>query len=599
MLLSRSAPRSDRPVDLEAATDQVPEMHAMTGTFADPAQESIFAAQLFQMAFPCHLLLMVLTFVLFGGMTLAAPPGVQVFWGLAAVFSLLGLVGRVLIHKIHDSALAQQIGSWTWTVLLMLGCACLITGYVTGPYEEACDPHRADYVQGSVAMLLLGLAITMTNGTHGMSFGHKTTLIGLMAASDLVVFAVCGEAQLALMLSELSVLAVGHAVVHTAERILRHSYSEKMHLLAGERKQLEERNEQLQAEKQEKQHLAGERKQLEERNEQLQAEKERMMYDMQRPGRPLDDDDDRSAIRRGLRAGPSQPYRLTDPSEAGAPTPSESPPPSLPPGAPSSTSSGSPLMVPSDWRAQFDVVPFSWEEVARRWHAKNPGWGCSALAQTAPSTAATAQLAEEGAAVAHQSGCAQRPATHGPHQPRMFALNRAGAGLGAELHQGTKRLRQTGSCSPAEAAPSEGTQHIEEGPMDQRNQEPQGYRATSFVPPKRPSPPTKAPAPPAKKAYTNPYLVFCRKQRPLLPPSLSNREREKRLSMQWKALSVAEKAVYRAQPLQGSGTLVPAPAPTNTLLPSAQMAGAVAVAPQHAVPVRQDTQSPLRFIFFT
>ena len=232
-------------------------------------------------------------------------------------------------------------------------------------------------------------------------------------------------------------------------------------------------------------------------------------------------------------------------------------------------------LLGSGWRTQSGVVPLSWEDVARQWHAKNPGWGCSALAQTAPKTAATAQLAvealaEEGAAVAHQSGCApQRLATHGPHQPRIIALNRAGAGLGAELHQGTKRLRQTGSCSLAEAAASEGTQHIEEGPKDQRNQEPRGSRVTSFVPPKRPSPPTKAPAPPAKKAYTNPYLVFCREQRPLLPPSLNNKEREKRLSIQWKALSVAEKAVYRARLLQGDGALATTPAPTNTLLPSA------------------------------
>ena len=64
---------------------------------------------------------------------------------------------------------------------------------------------------------------------------------------------------------------------------------------------------------------------LEVRNEQLLAEKERLLYDVQR-GRPLDDDDDRSAIRRGLQAG-------------GAP--SNSPPPSLPPGAPSSTAGSS------------------------------------------------------------------------------------------------------------------------------------------------------------------------------------------------------------------------------------------------------------------
>ena len=92
----------------------------------------------------------------------------------------------------------------------------------------------------------------------------------------------------------------------------------------------------------------------EERMEQLQAEKERLLYDMQRRGRPLDDDDARSAIRRGLQAGRSQPDRYppslgdmgpdtdsyTDPSEAGGPAPSDSLP-TLPPGPPSSASSAS------------------------------------------------------------------------------------------------------------------------------------------------------------------------------------------------------------------------------------------------------------------
>ena len=82
--------------------------------------------------------------------------------------------------------------------------------------------------------------------------------------------------------------------------------------------------------------------------EQLQAEKERLLYDMQRRVRPLDNDEDRSAIRRGLQAGQSQPYPAslggtdpdTEPSEAEGPAPSDSLP-TLPPGPPSSASSAS------------------------------------------------------------------------------------------------------------------------------------------------------------------------------------------------------------------------------------------------------------------
>ena len=91
---------------------------------------------------------------------------------------------------------------------------------------------------------------------------------------------------------------------------------------------------------------------LEVRNEQLQAEKERLLYDnaFQRRGRSIDDDD-RSAIRRGLLAAPASRTCIgdtklapattpvdADSSEAGTPRfPSDPPPaPSLPPGPPSS-----------------------------------------------------------------------------------------------------------------------------------------------------------------------------------------------------------------------------------------------------------------------
>ena len=569
-LLPCDVARSEHDPDLEAAAVANTAMHPVTGTFADPTLEAAFSVHLFGLAYPVHLLLMTLAFANAVRVALASPPELQALWGMIMLCAILGLVGRALLHRMHDSACAQRVGSWTWAVLMVVGHVAGVGGLTTAP-AAACKLERKQLQAASLVAMAGGLI----NGSHGMSFVHKMALVGFVVLTKLLVAtpAICQDIVFAY---ETVALILGAAVAQMTELYLRHSYAEKRRLdedmdehkqrLEVEKERLAEENRRVEGKLDEEKE---DKRRLEERNEQLQAEKERMLYDLQRRGRPLDEDDNRSAIRRGLRAGPSQPYRLTDPSEAGAPTPSESPPPSLPPGAPSSTSSGDPL-PPSDWRSQFGVVPFSWEEVARRWHAKNPGWGCSALAQTAPSTAATAQLAEEGAAVAHQSGCApQRLATHGPHQPRIIALNRAGAGLGAELHQGTKRLRQTGSCSLAEAAASEGTQHIEEGPKDQRNQEPRGSRVTSFVPPKRPSPPTKAPAPPAKKAYTNPYLVFCREQRPLLPPSLNNKEREKRLSMHWKALSVAEKAVYRARLLQGDGALAPTPAPTNTLLSSA------------------------------
>ena len=82
---------------------------------------------------------------------------------------------------------------------------------------------------------------------------------------------------------------------------------------------------------------------LEVRNEQLKAEKERLLYDVQLPGRHLADDA-RSAIARGLHAKTGQLNTSSQPanpseagwSEPGAPA-SDSAPPSFPPGPPSSS----------------------------------------------------------------------------------------------------------------------------------------------------------------------------------------------------------------------------------------------------------------------
>ena len=98
---------------------------------------------------------------------------------------------------------------------------------------------------------------------------------------------------------------------------------------------------------------------VEERNE----EQERLLYDVQRRSRPLDNH--RSPSRSGLQVGGgSQPYQHgagdRGPSEREAPLPSDAPPPSLPPGAPSSTADQS-----STW-VVAEIVIWSLSAVGRR-----------------------------------------------------------------------------------------------------------------------------------------------------------------------------------------------------------------------------------------
>ena len=67
-------------------------MHALTGTFADPAHESAFGAQSFRLAFPLHVLLMVLCLAIeafFVSTTIAAT---QLLWLVIMHVNLLGLV---------------------------------------------------------------------------------------------------------------------------------------------------------------------------------------------------------------------------------------------------------------------------------------------------------------------------------------------------------------------------------------------------------------------------------------------------------------------------------------------------------------------------
>ena len=101
-LLSQDSLRSDEP-DLEAAaaaaspnpnlqvaaqpSAAAANMHRVTGTFADPSHESAFAAQLFHMAYPAHVLLMALILSHFTWNALVQPE-MRAHW---AGFVLCGL----------------------------------------------------------------------------------------------------------------------------------------------------------------------------------------------------------------------------------------------------------------------------------------------------------------------------------------------------------------------------------------------------------------------------------------------------------------------------------------------------------------------------
>ena len=306
-VLARSARRSDDP-DLEAATANLT-THPVTGTFADPALESAFAAQLFRTAYPFHAFLTTLLLAAYAWIALTALPDLRGLFVTVALLTALGLLGRALLHRMADSVGAQRMGSWTWTATLVLGCVVDIAGCIFAP-DVAWATVEGLYRGGLHPLMIL--AVALTNGSLGMGFAHKFALALPVPVFSVIKLTVCDdERTLADVLCEIGTLGAGSVAAHMLELYLRSSYVERVE----------------------------EKRRLEVRMEQLKAEKERLLYDVQRRDRPHDDDN-RSAIRRGLQG--------TNPRGAGDPAPSDSPLPSLPPGAPSSTADSSSIAPPPD-----------------------------------------------------------------------------------------------------------------------------------------------------------------------------------------------------------------------------------------------------------
>ncbi len=196
-------------------------MHPVTGAFAEPSHESAVAAQFFKRAFHGHVLLMVLAHILFIGMAIVAQDILRVELIMGTLFMALVLTSRLLLHRMHDTARAQRLFSWIWTVLWIQGCVVHSGSLVVAP-ALAC-PIACNW-----RFLLMTLPIVLLHGSHGKGFVHKAVVAALLLVSDLVVLASCGEAALAPGLSDMTVIVVGLAAAHVIELSLRHSYVEQV-----------------------------------------------------------------------------------------------------------------------------------------------------------------------------------------------------------------------------------------------------------------------------------------------------------------------------------------------------------------------------------
>lgn len=312
-------------------------MHPITGTFADPERESAFRSAAYRLAFPFHAFLMALLIPLTVWAAHGAPSELLPVWYTRTCATSIALVGRVLTHRIKDPVHSQRVGAWCWSALVLLSC-CVLDAYAfwATPATRCWQPLRESWAAAREATPLIYLGAALTNGTHGLGFRYKSVLLGLVLAVVISgTAAVCGTVMLVRLLFTTAAGTAGFVLAHIAELLLRRSVARH--------------EEKLDA-------VDREKRRLEERNEQLRAEKERLLYDnaLQRRSRPsvTFEDDERSVIRRGLSAQPYHPAGDGPASEssrttssasdkAGPRHPSGSPPASLPPGPPSSAASKS------------------------------------------------------------------------------------------------------------------------------------------------------------------------------------------------------------------------------------------------------------------
>ena len=300
--------------------------HPLTGAFTNPAVESALSVGSFRDAFPLHTVLLaaVLVIILVDHAAAFARHGLPAVWRahnvLYLCMSIIALVGRGRIHRMQDQVRSQRLGSRLWTATVVMS----IVGNISAPVTDLDRTCTVVRTKGVYILPFINLMVALVNGSHGMSFLHKTALVVLFLIGDMTMLGSCGER--ALLLSSAGAFVVGYVAAHIAELYMRRAFAEK--------------------------HLEQERReQAETRQEQLQTAKERLQYDFNMATtscRPTPADDNRRELRRGLQAGTGQSTAGdTDPSEAGGPGPSDSPPPSLPPGAPSS-SAGSSTALPAD-----------------------------------------------------------------------------------------------------------------------------------------------------------------------------------------------------------------------------------------------------------
>jgi hypothetical protein len=200
-------------------------MHRVTGTFADPSHEATFAAQLFRMAYPTHVLLMALVLT-YSTWSVLMEPHMRAYLAVSGCALGFGLIGRMLLHRTgrHDPMQSQWMGSWAWIVLTALSNATDVVEIMVAP-AAACE----SYVQAKYMLPFVFTSLALVMGTQGLGFASKFALIAMILIAKCVVWiATCHDPELdPWLVCTMGVIVLGSAATHTAELFLRRSYVQR------------------------------------------------------------------------------------------------------------------------------------------------------------------------------------------------------------------------------------------------------------------------------------------------------------------------------------------------------------------------------------
>ena len=199
-----------------ASIEAAPEMHPLTGTFADPSHEAAFVAQCFRVAFPLHVLLMgliIAVHMVWAGWMVIRDPSTyeqtRFLWIGTFTILLLTLIGRVVLHRMHNLESSQRIGSFFWAATIVL---CALADVSAAKSTPACDTALA---YRPIKRLIMCLMVACVNGSHGMSFWLKSSLAIVLQIEGLIVATVCGRAEPAV--GSTIGLVFGYIIAHLVE----------------------------------------------------------------------------------------------------------------------------------------------------------------------------------------------------------------------------------------------------------------------------------------------------------------------------------------------------------------------------------------------